>query len=119
MFASIAPLYGHGSEAQLRGTVAMERLLEGASKAPHGAAINGLAAGMIVTLSPNKSTGDRSLVEVIWEVVSINGGHALLACRGLCHLLNGDAGMRLAALHEHEFYNAEALLCALPGAGKH
>ncbi len=40
-----------------------------------------LASGKLVTISFNKSIGDRSLSQAIWEVVSTNDGHALVRCR--------------------------------------
>ena len=87
----------------------MEKLISSAAKAPAGMSADSLAVGKLVTLSPNKCTGDRSLADMIWEIVGINEGHLLLACRGFCHLLNDPAKPRLALLHEHEFYSAEHL----------
>src|SRR5262245_22823480 len=85
----------------------METLTNAAAKSPVGLAPDDLAVGKLVTLSPNKTTGDRSLVDVIWEIVGGNGGHLLLACRGFCDLLTDPAKPRLALVHEHEFYSAE------------
>lgn len=87
----------------------MEKLVNGAAMAPAGLASKDLSVGMLVTLSPNKSTGDRSFVDMIWEIAGINGGHILLTCRGLCQLLSDPTKPRLALLHEHEFYSAEHL----------
>jgi hypothetical protein len=77
--------------------------------APAGIAIKDLAVGMRVTLSPNKSTGDRSFVDMIWEIAGINEGHLALTCCGFCHLLSDPGKPRLALIHEHEFYPAEHL----------
>jgi hypothetical protein len=87
----------------------LEKLISSAAKAPAGLTIGDLAVGKLITLSPNKSTGDRSFVDMIWEIIGINEGHLLLTCRGFCHLLNDPAKPRLALLHEHEFYSAEHL----------
>ena len=87
----------------------MEDLIHSAARAPAGLPPGDLTVGKLVTLSPNKTTGDRSFVDVIWEIVGINEGHLLLACRGFCNLLNEPAKPRLALLHEHEFYSAEHL----------
>jgi hypothetical protein len=84
----------------------MEKLISAAARAPAGLSVDDLAVGKLITLSPNKSTGDRSFFDVIWEIVGINEGHLLLACRGFCHLLNDPDKPRLALLHEHEFYSA-------------
>src|SRR5689334_10837211 len=72
-----------------------------------------LKAGRMVTISVNKATGDRSLCQVIWEIVSINEGHALVKCRHLRHLLYGAPDTRLIPLHEHEFYTADEFVSAL------
>ena len=82
-----------------------------------GLAVAELTAGRLVTISPNKSTGDRSLCQVIWEVASINDGHALIACRHLCELLYGSPAMRLVPLHEYEFYAADAMVAAVGAEG--
>lgn len=78
-----------------------------------------LSAGRLVTVSINKTTGDRSLCQVIWEIVSTNDAHALVTCRHLCHLLHDVASTRLVSLNEHDFYAADALVSALDsGQGK-
>lgn len=85
----------------------METLINAAARSPVGLTPDDLTVGKLVTLSPNKTTGDRSLVDVIWEIIGINEGHLLLACRGFCDLLTDPAKPRLALVHEHEFYSAE------------
>jgi hypothetical protein len=87
----------------------MEQLISSAARAPTGLPVGDLTVGKLVTVSPNKSTGDRSFVDMIWEIVGINEGHLLLACRGFCHLLDDPGQPRLALVHEHEFYSAEQL----------
>ena len=72
-----------------------------------------IKTGRMVTISVNKATGDRSLCQVIWEIVSINDGHALVKCRHLRHLLYGTPETRLISLQEHEFYSADDLVLAL------
>jgi hypothetical protein len=72
-----------------------------------------LKVGMLVTVSANKLTGDRSLVNVIWEIAGINGGHLLLACRGLCHLLVNPSLPRLVPLKEYELYSAADFAAAV------
>jgi hypothetical protein len=84
----------------------METFINAAAKSPLGLAADDLTVGKLVTLSPNKTTGDRSLVDAIWEIIGINEGHLLLACRGFCDLLIDPAKPRLALVHEHEFYCA-------------
>ena len=84
----------------------MGTLINAAAKSPVGLTSDDLTVGKLVTLSPNKTTGDRSLVDVIWEIIGINEGHLLLACRGCCDLLIDPRKPRLALVHEHEFYSA-------------
>jgi hypothetical protein len=72
-----------------------------------------LTLGRLVTVSVNKTTGDRSLCQVIWEIISTNDAHALMTCRHLCHLLHDVPPTRLVALHEHDFYAADALVAAM------
>jgi hypothetical protein len=88
------------------GAHTMETIINAAAKSPLGLAVDDLIVGKLVTLSPNKTTGDRSLVDAIWEIIGINEGHLLLACRGFCDLLIDPAKPRLALVHEHEFYCA-------------
>jgi len=77
----------------------------------NGVAHNDLKIGMLVTISANKQTGDRSLVNAIWEVKGFNEGHALLTYHQFGDA--EDAGkVRLVPLNEHEFYAAETLAIA-------
>jgi hypothetical protein len=87
----------------------MKTVINVAAKSPVGLAPDDLTVGQLVTLSPNKATGDRSLVDAIWEIIGINEGHLLLACRGFCDLLIDPEKPRLALVHEHEFYSATQL----------
>ncbi|WP_229266525.1 hypothetical protein [Leptospira sp. severe_002] len=80
-----------------------------------GLAHSELKAGMLVTVSANKQTGDRSLVNAIWEIKALNGGHVLLAYRRLGMPSDEDGKVRLVPLGEHEFYPAEALALAASG----
>jgi hypothetical protein len=86
----------------------METLINAAARSPVGLTPDDLTVGKLLTLSPNKTTGDRSLVDVIWEIIGINEGHLLLACCGFCDLLTDPAKPRLALVlvHEHKFYSA-------------
>lgn len=72
-----------------------------------------LTIGRVVTLSPNKATGDRSLVNVLWKIVAVDGGHLLLSCRGLGQMLQDPTVQRLVAVREHDFYAADHLAAAL------
>ena len=91
-----------------------EKSLDIAENEGQGLTATDLKPGRFVTISVNKITGDRSLCQVIWEVVSANNAHVLLTCRHLCHLLLHDMpATRLVSLHEHDFYAADALVLAL------
>jgi hypothetical protein len=78
---------------------------------PAGVSPTALKPGMLVTVSPNKQTGDRSMASAIWQVVAINVGHALLVRHDF-----GDAAdpekERLVLLDEYEFYPADDLAAA-------
>ena len=87
---------------------------------PHPTTSSGLAQsdlkiGMLVTASANKRTGDRTLVNAIWEIAGLNKGHALLVCRKFGGGPEESDKARLVLLDEHDFYAAEALAAA---AGK-
>jgi hypothetical protein len=67
---------------------------------------------MLVTVSANKQTGDRSMVNAIWEIKGLNEGHILLAYCQLGVPPEEDSKVRLVPLGEHEFYPAETLATA-------
>lgn len=71
-----------------------------------------LKTGMLVTVSSNKLTGDRSLVDAIWEISGLNDGHALLTRRMLGEGHDDTFKVQLVPLREHEFYAADALAAA-------
>ena len=66
-----------------------------------------LKVGNLVTLSSNKSTGDRSLTEMIWEIVGVNAGHVLLSDAAGPEDTNENARPRLVAIDEYSFYAAD------------
>lgn len=74
-----------------------------------------LKVGMLVTVSANKQTGDRSMVNAIWEIKGLNEGHILLAYRQLGVPPEEESKVRLVPLGEHQFYSAEALAMAVSG----
>lgn len=81
----------------------------------HGAGVglprHRLVPGTVVTISPNKLTGDRSHVDKIWEIVACNEGHALIKSCGPGRAR--DEAAKLVVLREHEFYNAEHFAAAI------
>ena len=91
----------------------MANLGETIVKAPTGLAASDLEIGRLVTVSANKSTGDRSLVEMICEIVGGNEGHLLLACRGPGDTADDPPKPKLVAIHEYRFYPADHLASAL------
>src|SRR5262245_30874701 len=89
------------------------RFIKSAANAAPGLSIGELSPGQLVTLSPNRVNGDRTLTRVIWEIVAINDGHALLRCFALCHLLEELLNTSLVALHEYAFYAADEMTLQL------
>ena len=79
---------------------------------PPGMMHTELKTGMLVTISSNKLTGDRSLVDAIWEITGLNDGHALLTRRMLGERHDDTVKVQLVPLREHEFYAADALAAA-------
>lgn len=75
-----------------------------------------LKVGMLVTMSANRTTGDRSLVYSFWEILGINDGHALLACRGPNDVPIDANTARLVPLAEYEFYPADHLASMIGSA---
>jgi hypothetical protein len=78
----------------------------------HGLSHGELKPGMLVTVSANRQTGDRSMVNAIWEIKGLNEGHILLAYRQFGVAPEEDSKVRLLPLDEHAFYPAEALATA-------
>ena len=66
---------------------------------------------MLITVSQNKVTGDRSFSNDIWEIVGINAGHLLLrANRQLnTNALQDPNVPRLVPIGDYEFYCAADL----------
>lgn len=85
------------------------RLVEAANKAPKGISASHLVPGAVVTVGPNKATGDRSYMDEIFEVIAVAG-----VTVGLRSLHGGPSyrGEKpvLVQVHEREFYEAEHLL---------
>lgn len=100
-------IFGEDYEKNRRESVAQAR------RAPKGLEAIHLVPGAVVTMGPSKHTGDRSYIEVIWEVVACNGGHvALKRLHGTTY--GGD--VKIIVVSEHEWYPAEALYDAICAA---
>ena len=72
--------------------------------------MSALRRGMLITVSQNKVTGDRSFATAIWEIIGINASHLLLrASHNLNEPLKDTNAPRLVPLCDYEFYSADEL----------
>jgi hypothetical protein len=71
---------------------------------------------MLVTVSANHVTGDRTLTEAIWEVTGLNAGHALLVLRKFGDGSSLSSRAQLVVLSECDFYDAKGLFEAADGS---
>lgn len=60
-------------------------------------------AGHFYTVSPNFSGGDRSWCDDFWEVISINGGNALVTI----HTRHGDNVTKFWPMEDRAWYLAD------------
>lgn len=80
---------------------------DASTKAARGIPLSALRVGLLITVSQNKVTGDRSFTADIWEIIGINASHLLLrASRNLNTSPKNADAPRLVALCDHEFYSA-------------
>jgi hypothetical protein len=102
-------IFGEDWEKNRRESIAQ------AKRAPKGMEAIQLVPGAIVTMGPCKHTGDRSYIDVIWEVVACNGGHVALK---RLHGTTFTDDVKIIVVSEHEWYPAEGLFDAVRAAGK-
>jgi len=81
---------------------------------PTGLPSEQLVPGLLITLSKNLESGDRSFSRFIWEIVAANKGHVVIepAHKGVPPKYLGS-GPHLICTDEYEFYDADHLLKAL------
>lgn len=76
-----------------------------------------LVPGAVVTISTNKSTGDRSYTNELFSVVGSNGGHVVVCAidrEGFWGRINKRI---ILQLKEHDFYPADHLVDLLKDEG--
>jgi hypothetical protein len=77
-----------------------------------------LRAGSLVTVSENKRTTDRSLVQTIWEIVAMNKAHVVLRFHAGNRPIDSESLTQVVPLHEHDFYRADDLAAAFEAPAK-
>jgi hypothetical protein len=81
---------------------------------PAGLPNEQLVPGLLITLSKNLESGDRSFSRFIWEVVAANKGHVVIEpARKSAPPKYLGSGPHLICTDEYEFYDADHLLKAL------
>jgi hypothetical protein len=78
-----------------------------------GMAREELIPGVYVTVSGNKRTPDRSLVNSIWRVLAVNEAHAVLKIHSGMRSLDGALDTVVVPIQEYDFYLADHLAAAM------
>lgn len=69
-----------------------------------------LVPGAVVTISTNKSTGDRSYINELFSVVGSNGGHVVVCAIDREGFLGRVNKRIILQLKDHDFYAADHLV---------
>jgi hypothetical protein len=82
------------------------RAVDSARASAPGLPRDQLVPGALVTLSPNRCTGDRSFSHEIYEILASNEGHVLIK-QAIGKPAEYFKGPHSIPIHEHEFYGAD------------